>query len=104
MPRLGKLIVGAAALAALAACDDTTSTAVSSAAPGNSAEAAARQACVRDVRSTTGNPDVSVLSSSFSEAGTEVILQVGPTGQWSCIAYGDGTTADIMSLTDEGAL
>ncbi len=104
MLQLRRMIVGAAALAALAACEDTTSTVTTSAAPGNSAEASAQQACVRDVRSTTGNSDVSVLSSSFSEAGTEVILQVGPTGQWSCIAYSDGTTANIMSLTDEGAL
>jgi hypothetical protein len=73
-------------------------------APGNAPEAQARAACVRDVRATTGNPAVSVVSSSFSEAGTQVILRVGPTGTWQCTAYRDGTTAGIMSLTNEGSL
>jgi hypothetical protein len=45
-----------------------------------------------------------VISSSFSEAGTEVIVRVGPTGRWRCIAYRDGSTAGIQSITDEGAL
>jgi hypothetical protein len=46
-----------------------------------------------------------LLSSSYSEAGTEVIVGVGPQrARWRCIAYRDGTTAGIMSLTDEGAL
>lgn len=94
--------LGLVALAALTACEETTS--YDTAAPGNSAEAAAQQACVRDVRTTTGNSDVAVVNSSFSEAGTEVILRVGPTGTWQCIAYSDGTTANIMSMTDEGAL
>jgi hypothetical protein len=72
--------------------------------PGNSAEADARNACVRDTRIETGNPDVVVQRSSFSEAGTEVILLVGGTGTWRCIAYRDGTTAGIMSMTNEGFL
>ncbi|AHM02885.1 hypothetical protein roselon_00440 [Roseibacterium elongatum DSM 19469] len=72
--------------------------------PGNSAEADARAACVRDTRATTGNPDVRVQSSSFSEAGTEVIMLVGGTGTWRCIAYRDGTTTGIMSMTNEGFL
>ena len=61
-------------------------------------------ACTSAVRAETGNPDVSVRRSSFSEAGTEVLLQVGPTGSWRCIGYSDGSTAGIESLTDEGAL
>ena len=53
----------------------------------------------------TNNPDVIMLSSSYAEAGTEVIVGVGPQrARWRCIGYRDGTTADIMSLTDEGAL
>jgi hypothetical protein len=56
------------------------------------------------VASTTGNPDVGLIESSFSEAGTEVIVSVGPTGRWECIAYSDGTTAGIQSITDEGFL
>lgn len=67
-------------------------------------EAQARAACVSAVRSTTNNPEVSVIRSSFSEAGTEVILRVGETGTWSCIGYRDGSTAGVMSITDEGSL
>ena len=73
--------------------------------PGNEPEAAARAACLRDVQATTGNPTASVVSSSFSEAGTQVIVAVGPQqAQWSCIAYRDGTTTGIQSLTNEGFL
>lgn len=69
------------------------------------APTAAQQACLRDVRNTTNNPDVTVLESSFSEAGTQVIVGVGPQrARWNCIAYADGTTAGIESLTDEGSL
>ena len=65
----------------------------------------AEQGCLRDVTSTTNNPDVVLLRSSFSEAGTEVIVGVGPKkAPWSCIGYSDGTTAGITSLTDEGSL
>lgn len=66
---------------------------------------ATEQACLRDVTRTTNNGDVTLISSSFSQAGTEVIVGVGPQrARWSCIAYEDGTTAGITSLTDEGAL
>lgn len=72
---------------------------------GNSAEEAARSACLRDVTRETGNSDATVLSSSFSEAGTEVIVGIGPQrARWRCIAYRDGTTAGITSLTNEGFL
>jgi hypothetical protein len=101
--RLKSASLGVVVLGALAGCDRTTAPG-SGAAAGNSAEAAARQACVRDVRATTGNSDVSVIRSSFSKAGSEIVLRVGPTGTWQCTAYSDGTTANIMSLTDEGAL
>lgn len=72
------------------------------AAAGNEPEAQARANCVRAVQATTGNSDVAVTSSEFSQAGTRVILRVGPTGTWQCMAYLDGSTSDIMSLTDEG--
>jgi hypothetical protein len=102
MSSILKLTTAAAALAALVACDDTggtTTSTVSSRTPN-----AAEQACLRDVTSTTNNADVALLSSEFSEAGTQVIVGVGPQrARWSCIAYSDGTTAGIMSLTDEGA-
>jgi ABC-type phosphate transport system substrate-binding protein len=96
-------LAGLAAVVALAGCE--TSGEASAPAAGNAPEAAGRAACLRDVRAQTGNPVATVLSSSFSEAGTEVIVGIGPQrAQWRCIAYRDGTTAGIESLTDEGAL
>lgn len=45
------------------------------------------------------------MSSEFSEAGTLVKVGVGPDkAPWQCIAYQDGATDGIMSLSDEGAL
>lgn len=84
----------------LAGCvEDTTGS------PGASTPTPAEQACLRDVASTTGNADVTLLGSEFSQAGTSVTVGVGPQrARWSCIAYSDGTTAGIQSLTDEGFL
>ncbi|MGB3313425.1 MAG: hypothetical protein WBB85_03355 [Albidovulum sp.] len=101
-----KLFGATVAALALSGCLEDSPSAVNypaPGAPGNEPEAQARTACVRDVKATTGNPDVSVISSEFSQAGTRVILRVGPTGTWQCDAYLDGTTANIMSLTNEGA-
>ncbi|HBG99775.1 MAG: hypothetical protein JKP98_00165 [Rhodobacteraceae bacterium] len=103
---IGHVGRGAVALLALAGCSDGS-------ASGSAAQAVAspaERACLRDVAAETGNPTVRVERSSFSEAGTEVIVLVGdgsgpyPPAPWRCIAYSDGTTAGIMSLVDEGAL
>lgn len=57
---------------------------------------AAEQACLRDVTAVTNNPDVVLLGSEFSEAGTQVLVGVGESrAAWKCIAYSDGTTAGI---------
>ncbi len=93
-----KFYAGAAALVALAGCVEDTG---GSTAGMPSIE---EQACLRDVSRTTNNGDVQLVSSSFSQAGTEVIVAVGPTGRWRCIGYSDGTTGGIMSITDEGFL
>ena len=62
------------------------------------------QTCLNAVAQSTGNSQVRLLSSEFSEAGTLVTVGVGPdAAPWECIAYSDGTTAGIMSLTDEGS-
>lgn len=105
--RILTLATALAAATALSGCidmGDDTGGMPSDPGPGNSAEAAARDACVRDTRAETGNGDVVVQSSSFSEAGTEVILLVGGTGTWRCIGYRNGTTAGITSMTNEGFL
>jgi len=84
---------------ALTACVEDTGSA-SSATPN-----AAEQACLAGVSRTTNNGDVVLLGSEFSQAGTLVRVGVGPNrAPWSCIAYSDGTTAEITSLTDEGSL
>lgn len=57
---------------------------------------AAEQACLRDVTAATNNPDVVLLGSEFSQAGTLVRVGVGPSrAPWRCIAYSNGTTAGI---------
>lgn len=93
-----------AVLLLMAGCTETTGG--GSAIPaGNSAEEAARQACLSAVRAETNNPQVAVGSSEFSEAGTRVIVAVGPQqAAWECIAYRDGSTTRPVSLTNEGAL
>lgn len=98
-----KTIMTAAALSAtliLAGCvEDTGGGAVSS------APTAAEQACLQRVSIETNNGDVSVIRSSFSQAGTEVIVGVGPQrAPWQCIAYSDGSTTRPMSMTNEGFL
>ncbi len=98
-----KLLILALAPLAVAACDDGSSSASSAASSVMPTEA--DQACLRDVTAATGNPEVVLLGSEFSQAGTYVRVGVGPDqAPWQCIAYSDGTTAEIMSLTDEGTL
>ena len=64
----------------------------------------ADQACLNAVAQSTGNSQVRLLSSEFSEAGTLVTVGVGPdAAPWECIAYSDGTTTGITSLTNEGS-
>jgi len=63
------------------------------------------QACLQAVTAETNNADVVLLGSSFSEAGTEVMVGVGAQrAPWQCIAYRDGSTSRPMSMTDEGKL
>ncbi|AXI43155.1 hypothetical protein [Sulfitobacter sp. SK011] len=82
----------------LSACVEDTGSATSSPTPAD-------QACLNAVAQSTGNSQVRLLSSEFSEAGTLVKVGVGPdAAPWECIAYSDGTTAGITSLTDEGFL
>lgn len=44
-----------------------------------------------------------VLNSSFSEAGTEVILEDGGSTVWRCIAYSDGAVGVLEEATAEQA-
>ena len=101
MIRLSAIALATAALTGCGSNPDQPSSGGSSSAMPSKAE----QACLRDVTRTTNNPDVVLLDSTFSEAGTEVIVGVGPQrARWRCIGYSDGTTGEIMSLTNEGRL
>jgi hypothetical protein len=92
-----KIALGFSVVAALAGCVEETAT--------TSTPSVEEQACLRDVTRQTNNGDVVLLSSSFSQAGTEVIVGVGAQrARWRCIGYSNGTTAEIMSLTNEGSL
>lgn len=105
MLHLIKPLAAAAALALISGCVQSTGGTHSSAGTQPGTPTLAEQGCLRDVTRTTGNPDVVLLSSSFSQAGTEVIVGVGPQrARWRCIGYEDGATSSIMSLTDEGRL
>ncbi len=97
---MNKLFFALPTAAVRVACDERSTTGSTSETP-----TAAEQACLRDVTAATNNPDVAVLGSEFSEAGTFVRIGVGPDrAHWQCIAYNDGATDGITSLTDEGTL
>jgi len=100
MNRMAIATVTLAAAALLSGCIEETGSSVSGSMP-----TAAEQACLQRTTIETNNPDVVVLSSSFSQAGTEVIVGVGPQqAPWQCIYYSDGSTTQPMSLTNEGFL
>ncbi|MBY8974608.1 hypothetical protein KHP62_02240 [Rhodobacteraceae bacterium NNCM2] len=62
-------------------------------------------ACI-DALQTSGKasaPGGMVLNSSFSEAGTEVILEDGGGTVWRCIAYSDGSVSVLEKATADEA-
>lgn len=60
-------------------------------------------ACLAAVAKVTQN-SVGIISSDFSEANTTVMVGVGSQkAPWRCLVSG-GRVADVMSMTDEGAL
>ncbi len=66
---------------------------------------AAREACLREVQRTTNNPDLAIVEMIYSEANSQVKVGVGPDrAPWRCLVSNSGVVAEVMSLTDEGAL
>jgi hypothetical protein len=62
------------------------------------------QACLQAVSIKTNNGDVVVLSTETSEANNVVVVGVGPKhAPWRCLVS-KGVVAEVMSLTNEGAL
>lgn len=91
------------AAASLAGCSSTETQQPSSSAL-RSGSAVDETACERAVATATNNGDTVVLSSEFSQANTEVIVGVGnERAKWRCLVS-NGRVAEVMSLTDEGAL
>jgi hypothetical protein len=65
----------------------------------------ARDACLREVRRTTNNPDLVIIEMIYSEANSQVKIGVGKDrAPWRCLVSNSGVVAEVMSLTDEGAL
>lgn len=61
-------------------------------------------ACEAAVANQTGNRQVRTLSTEFSEANNTVTVGVGPNAApWRCLVKG-GRVAEVMSMTNEGAL
>ena len=63
-----------------------------------------QKACLKAVKRKTNNKDVSVLDASSSEANNMVTIGVGKDkAKWQCLVK-NGRVANVMSMTDEGAL
>jgi len=61
-------------------------------------------ACLKAVADQTGESDLAVLSSEFSEANSLVVVGVGPQrAPWRCLVSNDGVVAEVTSMADEGA-
>lgn len=66
-------------------------------------EQAAIDGCIDQIRTVTGGLGGEVLSSSFSEAGTNVTLRDSEGTVWECIGYSDGTVGDLRVNEEAGA-
>lgn len=110
MTNLLKVVTGAAALAALAGCVETTdSMEASPAGPpfittyDPSVSDAAVSAC-RDTLDAQTDGNVEVVGSEYSEANVAVYMRVGENGApWRCLVSNDGSGAEVMFMGSEGA-
>ena len=65
----------------------------------------ARDACLREVGRTTKNPNLTILEMLYSDANSQLKIGVGPErAPWQCTVSNSGVVANVMSLTNEGAL
>ena len=91
-------------LLALGACDESVGS-VSPAGSADSPSLFANAACLDAVRTETGNPDVVVLESLFSEAGTLVTVGVGSDAvPWECLSSNNGIVESINYVGGEEGL
>ena len=74
-------------------------------ASSSSVTPAAIDACLNAVKSETGQTDVDVLSTEFSEANSMVMVGVGSDrAPWKCLVSNDGNVAEVSFAGDEGKL
>ncbi len=103
----------AISIISISGCESTSSGPALAPAPASVAAAAPairtgsqadEGACERAVSQQANNGDVITLSSEFSQANTEVVVGVGPQrAKWRCLVS-RGKVAEVVSLTNEGAL
>ncbi len=82
---------------ALAACDDTEVTEMST--PMRTGTSAAETACIDAVNTNYGRPVASITSSEFSEAGSEVMLRSEDGTNWRCLASNAGQLEDLAAVS-----
>lgn len=105
-----KIIIGAAALTALAGCMDMTGSAtqlpsgpplITSFDPAVSNKAV--NVCRKTLTAQTDGA-VDVVGTEYSEANVAVYMVVGPNrAPWRCLVSNDGQGASLMFLGSEGA-
>ena len=110
MFQTSKFIIGAVALAALAACVEDTGMATSPAGPSMrttfdpAVSSTAINVC-QNALAQQVDGGVRVVGTEYSEANVAVYMRVGDNGApWRCLVSNDGRGAELMFLGSEGAL
>lgn len=72
---------------------------------GSDVSDAAINACLQSVEGETGEGDLAVVSTEFSEANSIVMIGVGAArAPWRCLVSNDGQVAEVSFEGSEGAL
>lgn len=106
-----KIMIGAAALAALAGCVEDSGGMMPTSPAGPSMrttfDPAVSSTAVNVCQNTLAqqvNGNVSVVGTEYSEANVAVYMRVGANGApWRCLVSNDGRGAELMFLGSEGA-
>ena len=106
-----KIVIGAAALASLAACVEESASTMPTSPMGPSMvttfDPAVSNTAVTVCQNTLAqqvNGAVSVVGTEYSEANVAVYMRVGANGApWRCLVSNDGRGASVMFLGSEGA-
>jgi hypothetical protein len=71
--------------------------------PTDRASRRATRACLDRMRRETGERDLAVLSSEFSQANSAVMIGVGPSrAPWRCLVSNDGVVAEVSFFGRDG--